>query len=387
VNVLELGGGSVALSYCGYLLAALGHEVAKVESTAGDPIRLWGPFPEDRPDGEGGLYAALNRGKQVAALDLDLPSGRALLAERLEWADVVLHDFAPGRAARLGFGASAAAEAGLISVSISGFGAVGPYADAVSYPINAAALGGISVGIGRPGEKPLTIPLGLGRYQAGLCAAIGVLACARARDDVGGQEVDVSEADVWATVHTGQNVLTFLYLGISGIRAGNHGIGQYPNSFLRCKDGYVCITLTPLPQWLKLLELMGEPEWTKQERYRNRRAMTEEYPDEVDALIAPWFEERTMAQILDIARDSGLPIVPALGVGDLLENEHLEARRAFESIELADGGSYRVPGLPFKGEAHAGTAAAVGRARRSSGALLGIPAADLDQAFECEVIG
>ena len=388
MKVVEISRGSVSTAYCGHLLASLGNDVTKLEPPlGGDPLRRWGPFHDDRPRAEGGLFMSLNRGKDRVQLDVESVTGREILRRMIAGADVVIHNLSPVEVEQIGIGADLNRDAGqLITAALSGFGSAGPYAGAPCYPINATALGGISVGIGAPNRKPLTIPFGLGEYQAGLVAAIGVLACALARKYVGGQNIDVSEADVWATVHTGQNVLTFLYLGVSGLRAANHGIGQYPNSFLKCKDGYVCITLTPLAQWLKLLEIMDNPEWTKEPRYRDRRAMTEEYPDEVDALIAPWFEDRTAAEILEIAKEAGLPIVPAFEVGDLLENEHLKARDTFVVVASGEEESYLLPRLPFKTEALATIDRRERRPRLALAERFGVDSHELDALFECEVI-
>lgn len=346
--MLEISDGSIAASYCGQLLRALGHDVVKIEPPGrGDLLRRRGPFPSDEPRASGGMFASLNRGKKLMSLALDTPRGVRILSDLLRGVDVLVHDLPPSQAQHVGVDREGVAQRPeLIAVSVTGYGAEGPYSDQRCYPINAAALGGLSVGIGRPRERPLTIPLELGQFQLGVVAASGALAAVLAREHAGGQCVDVSETDVWATVHTGQNILTFLYLGVSGIRAGNHSVGQYPNSFLPCKDGYICISLVPLPQWVKFIEVMGTPEWTLLPRYRNRRAMTEEYPDEVDSLVVEWLMQYTKEEILAMTRPAGVAIVPAYSVAEILHNEHLRERAAFEQLAIS-GEVYQVPRLPF----------------------------------------
>lgn len=392
LRIVELSDGSIAASYCGHVLSQLGCDVIKVEPPgAGDRLRRRGPFADDA-SGLGGLVAALNRGKRVVSLDITQRAGASLLQELLSRADILVHHLSPDVAASLGVDTATLEQSHprLVSASVTGYGADGPYAGFRCYPINAAALGGLSVGIGRPGERPLTIPLEIGEYQAGVVAAIGILAALNAVQDVGGQGVDVSEADVWSAVHTGQNILTFLYLGVAGLRAGNHSIGQYPNSFLRCKDGFMCVNLTPLPHWLKFIEVMGTPEWTKLPRYRNRRAMTEEYPDEVDRLLEEWLMQYTKAEIFKMARDAGLPVVPALGIDEVLANEHLRARAAFEAIRLG-ARDYDVPRLPFLLDPRPEPPApsVPGRPGCDTEAVLrelGIVGARLDELYELEVI-
>jgi crotonobetainyl-CoA:carnitine CoA-transferase CaiB-like acyl-CoA transferase len=337
------------------------------------------------------LFAALNRGNRSITLDPEAFPKQEILSALLKRADVLVHNLPPARAECLGLDRKSSDEfPELIVVSVSGYGLEGPYSEYRCYPINASAVGGISVGIGRRGDRPLTIPMELGQYQMGLVAAIGVLTAYLARQEVGGQYIDVAETAVWATEHTGQNILTFLYLGVSGIRAGNHSIGPYPNSFLRCKDGYVCISLTPLDQWLKFLEIMGNPEWTQLPRYRNRRAMTDEYPDEVDALVSEWLMQHTCEEIFSMTRAAGLPIVPALSVADLLKHEHLEARGMLQPLSLRDN-TYRVPRLPFvssdaEGLTVAGVAPKVGEHTAEILGELGLTASELRELFECEAI-
>ena len=59
------------------------------------------------------------------------------------------------------------------------------------------------------------------------------------------------------------------------------------------KDGYVCIDAPQLEQYQRFLALMGEQDWMAKPRYRDRRAMSDEYPEEAEALIAPWFMQLT----------------------------------------------------------------------------------------------
>ena len=109
-------GHSIAAPLAGMLLADQGATVIKVERRQGDPARVHPAF------------ATWNRGKQSVVLDLKTPEGQAQAQALVRSADVVLENFRPGVAARLGIGydALAAHHPGLIYCAFPGFGAGHP---------------------------------------------------------------------------------------------------------------------------------------------------------------------------------------------------------------------------------------------------------------------
>jgi crotonobetainyl-CoA:carnitine CoA-transferase CaiB-like acyl-CoA transferase len=347
-RVVELGSG-IAAPYCARLLARFGANVVKVERPPlGDPVRRRGPYQGTPDPALGALFHALNAGKRSVTLDVRSPTGEAIFDELLADADVLVEDLPAAEADALAPEGMSDRHANLVHVPVTVHGRTGAYREWRGTSLTASAMGGVSVGIGRPNDRPLTMPFSLGAYQAGLAAAAGVLVGLLARRRFGaGQEVDVAEVQVWGTVHTGANILTYLYLGVTGIRQGNRGIGLYPNEFLPCKDGFVCLTCTPVHHWIAFLDCMGQPEWTKNPRYRNRRAMLEEYPEEVDALLLPWLAKHTRAELFAFAREKRFPLAPGMTVPDMLEVKHLEARDFFDELDF-DGTVVRVPGVPSR---------------------------------------
>ncbi|MGV2386440.1 MAG UNVERIFIED_CONTAM: CoA transferase, partial [Thermobifida fusca] len=108
--------------YATMLLADLGADVVKVEHPErGDDTRAWGPpWAGD----QSAYYLALNRGKRSLAVDLKDPDGLAAVRTLCARADVVVQNFRPGTAERLGLGYAdvAADNPGVVYCSISGFG-------------------------------------------------------------------------------------------------------------------------------------------------------------------------------------------------------------------------------------------------------------------------
>ena len=86
--------------FCTAMLADLGAEVIKVESREGDDYRHIGPFV----NGESALFALVNRGKRSVVLDLKTPEGQRAARALAIKSDVVVENFRPGVADRLGVG-------------------------------------------------------------------------------------------------------------------------------------------------------------------------------------------------------------------------------------------------------------------------------------------
>jgi crotonobetainyl-CoA:carnitine CoA-transferase CaiB-like acyl-CoA transferase len=345
---------SIAAAASGKMLADLGAQVIKVETPgSGDPTRYHGPFPNDIPDPErSGLFLHLNANKCGITLAPTSPTGRALLHGLLAEADVFLHNWSPAEAEALGLHDVQVRQhhPHLIVAAVTPYGSTGPYANYRGTDITACAAGGVSIGTGFRHRTPLTLPLSLAAHFASIAAAAAILLATFGRDVTGrGQFVDVSETDVLAILLAGYGIPTYIYRGVSGIRAGRHmSLGLYPNAVFECQDGFVCLDCPQLAQWNRLLEVMGNPPWVQEPRYRDRRQITEQYPQEVDALMAPWLKARDKAAIFAETQAQRIPAGPVNTMQDVVEDAHLRHRQYFVSVERDDMGPLTYPGAPYR---------------------------------------
>ncbi|MGH8069012.1 MAG: CaiB/BaiF CoA transferase family protein [Candidatus Entotheonellia bacterium] len=345
---------SIAAAASGKMLADLGVEVIKVEPPrTGDPARYHGPFPDDIPDSErSGLFLSLNANKRGLTLDPTLPTGRELLHRLLAEADVFLHNWSPAEAEALGLDYEHLRQrhAHLIVAAVTPYGSAGPYANYRGADITTCAAGGVSIGTGFRERPPLTLPLALGAHFASVAVAAAILLATFGRDATGrGQFVDVSETDVLAILLAGYGIPTYIYRGVTGIRAGRHmSLGLYPNAVFECQDGFVCIDCPQLAQWNRLLEVMGNPPWVTEPRYRDRRQITEQYPQEVDALMAPWLKAREKATLFEETQAQRIPAGPVNTIKDIVEDAHLRDRQYFVTVERDDTGRLAYPGAPYR---------------------------------------
>lgn len=336
VRVIEVGE-FISAPWCARVLADQGCDVIKVEAPGGDPLRGYGPFPagrEDDPEASG-LFLYVNANKRGITLDIDSLSGRSALRELLKSSDVLIVGIPVRKQEELGLTYESLKEVNpdLIVTSISPFGLSGPYKYRQAEDVTISAASGISIGIGSPAREPLTLPLFQCSFLGGAIAASATLTALIARDDdvCGGQQVEVAVEEVLSSQLTGRTVATFVYGGVTGKRAGLNGnyAAYYPSGTYECKDGQVYLMAPQIEHWIRFVEAMGTPEWSKEPRYRNRRAMAHEYREEADALITPWLLARTKQEILQTALEKKLPFSPILTGTEILASEHLRSRDAF----------------------------------------------------------
>jgi crotonobetainyl-CoA:carnitine CoA-transferase CaiB-like acyl-CoA transferase len=343
--------------YCGMLLSGFGAQVTKIEEPGtGDISRRCGPFPEDNPHiNKSGLFHYLNRNKQGATLDIRDPAGREIFLELIKDADVLVEDMLPkvAKNLKLDYQQLKGVNPGLIVVSITPFGQTGPYKDYKAYAINASALGGMSTILGEPQREPLTPPFALGNFQTGIIATNAVMFALMARrKNEKGQHVDISEAESWAIFHTGNVVSAFIYSGRKRTRTGHRTYAPYPYTLLPCKDGYVSMIALRGSEWKRFLEIIGDgkvPEWyASDERFKDRSRAGMEYADVLDSLLSPWLMSHTRQEIFSRCREKHVPFTPVRNMDEVVNCDHLNNRRYFETIQYDETDPFKCPGPPVR---------------------------------------
>ncbi len=142
---------------CTRWLADMGADVIKIESSAGDPNRSRHPLRQNRS----AMFGLANAGKKSVVLDLKGAAGRAAALGLAETAHVVIENWRPGVASRLGLGYEQIREINpaVVYCSISGFGQTGPQAQHAAYASVVEAASGLTMtqmridGAERPGRS------------------------------------------------------------------------------------------------------------------------------------------------------------------------------------------------------------------------------------------
>ena len=347
LRVVELGE-SVSAPYCAKLLADMGAEVIKMERPGvGDQAREYGPFPGDEPHHErSGLFLYLNANKQGVTLDLETPTGREILGDLLAQSQVFVHNLHPKEMDRLSVDYEHLSKHNeqLVMASITPFGLTGPYRNYKAYDINLAAAGGICEGLGSPDREPLTFGTSQVGYFAAMAAASSIVIALLAGS---GQHIDIAEVEAMAGIYNGPEALMAVYQWRMTRRTGHHALDfPYPNCILRCKDGYIFVGSPEGRQWKKFLEIMGDPEWAKEPRFRNRTTMNNEYADEVDGYVEEWLLKHTKAELLDLALEHRVPLAPVRNFDEVRNDESLADQ--FVAVDRSDTGPISFAGPPYK---------------------------------------
>ena len=181
---------------CSMMLADMGAQIIKVEPPPhGDDSRLWGP---PFVGGISTYFHSINRGKKSLGLNLKADSGKRILWELIDRADILLENFRPGVLANLGFGYDAVSVRNprLIYCSISGFGQTGPYRNRPGYDVVAQGEAGLMDLTGYPDQPPAKVGTSISDIVTGMYGYQGILLALLARHRSNkGQFIDVSLLD------------------------------------------------------------------------------------------------------------------------------------------------------------------------------------------------
>lgn len=345
VRVVELSERGAA-AYAGRTLRRLGADLLKLEPPGGDPLRR-SASPVHSREGRTTTPAFdyFNEGKTTRVLDDPVQ-----LSDLVRDADVFVLDLQPPRYATYGLDPDTLGDLGpRVVCAITPFGLTGPYRDFAGPEVVTTAFGGMSVGIGEPGRPPLTMPLMQSAVQGGLVAAIAAMGALAGPDSGAASVVDISETDVWATIHAGTTMVSFLFSNRLRRREGRRVLGQpYPHQLFRCKDGFIAIQGSERHQYRSFIEMVGSPEWVTDRRFGSRLEMNTEHADQIDELLAPWFRARTREEIFAECRERKIPAAPVYSVDEVRRQPALRERGCLESYPGATGVQVTVPAPPFR---------------------------------------
>ncbi len=296
--------------YCTATLADEGADVIKIEPPAGDDYRHIGPFLSD---GSSSLFDRVNHGKRSITLDLAKDEDRAVALALATKADVLVENFRPGVASKLGIGFDELhmLNPKLIYASISGFGQIGPMAHRPAYDIIIQAMSGIMAVTGEPNGPPTLIGESIADVTAGVFATNAILTALIQRGLTGlGQHLDVSMLDCMLKLQP--LIAARLHAtGKTPTRVGNrHGISA-PFGAFQAQDGTFVLAVLNDKLFKAMADVIGRPEIISDPRFATD-PLRFENEGSLRSLIQLWSAQHTAAEAVEALMKAGVPAAEVL---------------------------------------------------------------------------
>lgn len=282
--------------YAGTLLAELGADVIKVEIPEGDSFRQHG-FP----------YI---RGQRGIALNLRSEKGLAIFGGLARTADVVIENYRPGVADRLGVGYQRLRELrpDIVSMSITAFGDRGPLRNEAGFDTVLQAMSGIMTAQGGAGD-PVMLTLAVNDTATATLAALGICVALLHRGRTGtGQQGSVSLAATSALLQCEELIRVAERLSSPVGGPDFRGPGA-TDRFYAAADGWVRIQATDPAERAALLGLAGLPE---------------SEDDVLAGALVRWVAEQPAEDVCALLLAAGVPATRARRTRELPEDPQFQ---------------------------------------------------------------
>ncbi len=333
--------------YCTMMLGDMGADVIKVEQPGrGDDTRPWGP---PFLHGESAYYLSINRNKRSITLNLKDPEGQEVIRRLARDADVVVENFSPGTAARLGLDYATVRELrpDIVYCSISGFGQDGPGHDRVAYDIIVQGMSGMMSITGDPDGMPTKMGVPIADMTAGMFAAYAIVSALFHRQRTGeGQYIDTSMLG-------GQVALLVYYaVGYFGTgevpsRQGNRHATVTPYDTFATADGYVNVAVGNDAMWRRFCAAFGLDEAAEDPRFASNASRVE-YLAALYEVMNGALGRHSTAEVMAKLDAVGVPAGPINTVDQVFADPqtlHLGLKQRVPHPTIPD---LHLPGVPYR---------------------------------------
>ena len=326
------------------MLADQGADVTKVESLpVGDPSRQSGPFQ----DGHSVYFMSANRNKKSLALNMRSPEAAAILRRLADEADVLIENFKPGTAEKMGLGCDELLKTnpGLVYCSITGFG-TGPQGQSMAgFDQNAQGMSGLMSVTGTEETGPLRVGVPIADTVTGLIASFAITSklMERERTGLGGRvSTSLMQSANFLLTYQAQK---YLSMGIVAGREGNDHPLLFPQGTFRTGDGYLTIASGNEKMWRQLCTAMGLEELAEHPDFHNNE-MRMKNKLELRRRMEEVLAAHGSAHWISTISAAGVPCGEVLGVDEVYSHPIAEELRLAETVEHTALGPMRVLGRP-----------------------------------------
>jgi crotonobetainyl-CoA:carnitine CoA-transferase CaiB-like acyl-CoA transferase len=321
IRVLDFGR-YIAGPFCASLLGDMGAEVIRIEKVKGSEDRFLSPISEQ---GDGALFMQMGRNKMGMTLNPMKPKGQEIVRKLVASADVVIANLPPDtlKAMGLDYESLRAVRPDIILTLISAFGSGGPYSNRVGFDGLGQAMSGAMYMSGTP-EQPVKSYAPFIDFGTASLSAYGTMAALLERQKTGrGQVVEASLFNT-ALTFTNGIVIEQDALAINRTATLNRAQTSAPADTFRTKDGWVLVQSVGGPLFERWVNLMGEPHWLEDPRFRDDISRGD-HGEIISERLARWCAERTSEQVLTQMEEARLPAGPVMSPQDVLNDPHVAA--------------------------------------------------------------
>jgi crotonobetainyl-CoA:carnitine CoA-transferase CaiB-like acyl-CoA transferase len=338
----------VAGPFCSMMLGDMGAEVIKIEPVdRGDIYRVQGP---NFINGLSTSFLGVNRSKKSMTLNLKDPEGKKIAHKLVKRVDVVIENFKPGTAEKLGLGYDELKKINprLIYASISGYGQTGPEAKRAGYDLMAQGRAGIMLITGNPDSPPCKVGVPIVDMGAAMYTAYGIAAALLVREKTKkGQMIDVSLLDTAVSWFT---ILAMEYQATGQIpqKLGSASPLFAPYQAFKAKDGYINIIGTGgKDHWQRFCKALGHKEWANDERFSDNIGRIS-HLNELTQIIEEVLVTKTVDEWERLFTEAGLASDSLQAIDKMMKDPQVIAREMVIEKVHPTVGRLKFIGIPVK---------------------------------------
>lgn len=351
---------------CAQTLGTYGATVVRVESESHmDGLRGVGPFPTGKTGyNVSGYYNNYNVNKLNVTINMNTDKGRDLALRLVRWADVFITNITPRviERWRLTYDELWKERPDIIAVYQPMQGYDGPHRDFLGFGAVLTPITGFSHLTGFP-DRP---PAGLGTNYPDYVinpghTLVAVLAALRYRRRTGkGQRIELSQLES-SVAAIAPAVMDYTVNGRIETRAGNRSPYAAPHGAFLCKtikvstpfgaadeQRWCAIACFSDEQWQALRRAIGDPEWTRSDRFATL-AGRKEHEDELERCMTEWTSERLDTDVMATLQAAGVPAGVVQNARDILEGDpHVRERGYYVYLDHPEAGHNAYDGPGFR---------------------------------------
>ncbi len=338
VRILDLAT-MVAGPVATMMLADQGADVIKVESPHGDLMRH---FSRGR-NGMNAAFLSCNRNKRSLAVDLKSADGLEIIKKLITTAHVLVHNFRPGIAERIGLGEDAVRtiRRDIVYVSITGYGESGPYAKQRAYdPVIQAMSGLADIQRDRDTGRPRMVRTIIADYTTALTAAQAMTAALFARERTGeGQHIRLSMLDAMISYLWPEAMPSLTFVGAETDPSDGE-VG--PDLVFATQDRYITAAALSDDEWAGMCRALNREELIDDPRFktaRDRSINAVERRTITSTELEKWRANEILPRLL--AND--VPSAPVVSRFELLQDTQVRENHILEEFESEEFGRVRMP--------------------------------------------